>query len=264
MLRGLAAKAPFMGNSDRFAFTDVDFPIREDLRAAFQEAWLRIAEPGNWFDGRERVEIAAESRRAFDCGLCRRRREALSPNMVSGTHDSRSDLPEAVVEVVHRVVTDQSRITRGWVDDLIKAGINGGDAEGEYVEIVGLVVLVFSIDEFMRGIGPSPEPLPEPLPGEPTKYRPPDLETDTGFVPMLPPDGNTGEESDLWGEMTANVLRALSLVPNCVRNWMKLSDAMYLPMRVMAQPGMETGRAIDRMQTELVASRVSSHNECFY
>ena len=64
--------------------------------------------------------------------------------------------------------------------------------------------------------------------------------------------------------MTANVLRALSLVPDCVRDWIRLSDAMYLPLRIMAQPGLESGRALDRLQTELVAGRVSSHNECFY
>jgi hypothetical protein len=184
--------------------------------------------------------------------------------MVSGTHDSAGELPDTVVDVIHRVVTDQSRITRGWVDELIRAGINGRDAEGEYVEIVGVVVLALSIDEFMRGIGASPEPLPEPVPGESSHYRPPNLETDTAFVPMIPADGNTGAEADLWGEMTANVLRALSLVPDCVRDWLKLSDGMYLPLHVMAQPGLETGRAIDRMQTELVAGRVSSHNECFY
>jgi hypothetical protein len=39
---------------------------------------------------------------------------------------------------------------------------------------------------------------------------------------------------------------------------------MYVPLPFMGQPGKETGRAIDRMQVELVAGRVSSHNECFY
>jgi hypothetical protein len=264
MILGTAATAFIMAVSASFAFDDTNLPIRKDLRIALQDAWRQIAAPGNWFDGRQRVAIAAESRNAFNCALCFERRAALSPNMVSGTHDSLGDLPESAVEVVHRVITDQSRITRGWVDQIVGAGINGNDAQGEYVEIVGVVVLVFSIDEFMRGIGAPPEPLPEPSPGKPSHYRPARLETDTGFVPMIPPDGNTGAEADLWGEMTANVLRALTLVPDCLRHWMKLSDAMYLPLQFMAQPGKETGRAIDRMQVEFVAGRVSSHNQCFY
>lgn len=253
-----------MADPEYFAFADVELPIRDDLRAAFQNTWQKLGTAGNWFDGRERVAIAAESRRAIDCELCRLRKEALSPNMVDGKHDSAGDLPDAMVEIVHRTITDQSRITRRWVDDAVAAGINGRDAQGEYVEIIGIVVLVFSIDEFMRAIGAAPAALPNPVPGEPSQYRPANLETDTGFVPMIPPNGNTGEDADLWGEMTANVLRALSLVPDCVRGWYALSEAMYLPIDIIRQPQLDTGRSIDRMQMELVAGRVSSHNECFY
>lgn len=253
-----------MAGSETFAFNDIDLSIREDLRTALQEAWRRLARPGNWFTGRERVAIAADSRNAIDCKLCLERKDCLSPASVQGTHDSTGDLPEAVVDVIHKVITDQTRITRHWVDSVLEGGLNGHDAQGEYVEIVGVVVLVFSIDEFMRGIGASPEPLPEPQDGEPSYYRPPYLESETAFVPMIPPEGNTGGEADLWGPMTANVIRALSLVPDCVRNWLKLSDSMYIPLKVMSQPGLETGRTIDRMQTELVAGRVSSYNECFY
>ena len=253
-----------MTNSDFFAFTDTTLPVREEQQAAFQNAWQFLALPGNWFTGAERVAIAAESRKAYACQLCQQRKDSLSPASVTGSHDSSGLLPVAVVDIVHRCITDQNRITQRWVDGLLEAGINGHDAQGEYVEIIGVVVLIYSIDEFMRGIGAPPEPLPEPLAGEPSWYRPPNLETETGFVPMIPVDGNTGDEADLWSEMTANVLRALTLVPNNLRHWNMLSDQMYVPLPFMGQPGLETGRAIDRMQVELVAGRVSSHNECFY
>lgn len=245
-------------------FSDTALPVRENMQRAYQEAWRRLAKPGNWFTGAERVAIAAASRTAFNCKLCRKRKDSLSPASVHGKHDAPGDLPDAVVDIVHKCITDQVRITQRWVDALLEDGINGRDAQGEYVEIVGVVVLVFSIDEFMRGIGAALEPLPEPEAGEPSYYRPQNLETDTGFVPMIPADGNTGAEADLWGDMTANVLRALTLVPDNLRNWRMLSDEMYIPLQFMGQPGLETGRAIDRMQVELVAGRVSSHNECFY
>ena len=88
---------------------------------------------------------------------------------------------------------------------------------------------------------------------------------DTGFVAMLPADGATGAESDLWANgKTANVLRALSLVPDAVRGWMQVGNAQYLSMKGMMNFSGDLGRSINRMQIELVAGRVSAINECFY
>ncbi len=58
------------------------------------------------------------------------------------------------------------------------------------------------------------------------------------------------------------VVRALSLVPDEVRSWQQLASAQYLSLESMT--AMETSRAIDRAQMELVAGRVSALNECFY
>ena len=116
-----------------------------------------------------------------------------------------------------------------------------------------------------RALGLAFEPLPEPEAGEPDNYRPSNLTRDTGFVSMLPRDGATGNESDLWsGDRTANVLRALTLVPNGLRDWMMLSTAQYLSMKGMGNFVGQEDRAINRAQMELVAGRVSSYNECFY
>ena len=82
---------------------------------------------------------------------------------------------------------------------------------------------------------------------------------------MIPPDGAVGNESDLWSNgRTANVLRALTLVPDALRDWDKLAAAQYLSMEGMANFVKQDDRAINRMQMELVAGRVSSINECFY
>ena len=80
---------------------------------------------------------------------------------------------------------------------------------------------------------------------------------------MIPVTSATGLESDLFdGRMTGNVMRALSLVPDELRGLKDLSAAQYLPMnKVMS---MDTGRTLDRAQMELIASRVSALNECFY
>jgi len=67
--------------------------------------------------------IAAETRRAPYCALCRRRKEALSPAAIAGKHDSLDELPEAVVEVIHRVRTDPGRLSERWFRDVIATGL---------------------------------------------------------------------------------------------------------------------------------------------
>jgi alkylhydroperoxidase family enzyme len=82
---------------------------------------------------------------------------------------------------------------------------------------------------------------------------------------MLPREGLTGPEENLWPNgRSANVLRALSLVPNELKNWLALSSAQYLSVPGMANLVGQDDRSINRMQMELVAGRVSSVNECFY
>lgn len=240
------------------SYAGADVSVREDLPAAHERQWRRLAEPGAWWTGRERVAIAAEVRGARDCPLCRERAGALSPNAVRGQHKSRGELPDAAVEVIHRVATDPGRLSRGWFDGVMASGLT----DGQYVELIGVVVTLVSIDAFCRGIGAPLHPLPEPRAGEPSRRRPPQAALDNAWLPMIPANGATGSESDLWGRRTGNVIRALSLVPDEVRGLKDLSAAHYLSIDQMANLG--AGRSIDRMQIELLAGRVSALRECFY
>ena len=216
--------------------------------------------PGCWWTGAERVAIAAEVRQARRCGLCAQSRRAPSPHAVSGNHDRASaTLPEAAVEAVHRIVTDANRLGRSWLEKLAADGLS----DGHYVELVGVVVAVVSIDAFCRGVGSALHPLPEPGPGEPSGYRPPGARPSEAWVPMIPERLATGAESDIYPlKPMGNVVKALSLVPDAVRQLTELSAAHYVPIRKMMR--LDVGRAIDRAQIELVAARVSALNECFY
>lgn len=247
--------------SSHFCYDGVELPIRPDLVEAHRHYWARLAEPGAWWSGAERVAIARETRNAWGCAFCSTLKGALSPYTVAGEHDHDGGLPERAVDAVHRIVTDQSRITRSWVEGNAAAGLS----KGAYVELVGVTVAVLSIDEFHRALGMPLEPLPEPQPGEISRYRPAHLSEDIGFVPTVPPDGAVGNEADLWPKgRTANVVRALTLVPDALRDWKALSDAQYLSFEEMGNFGPSEARALDRTQIELVAARVSSINECFY
>ncbi len=99
-----------------FAYSDAPVPIRGDIPAAHRGAWERLAAPGSWWTGAERVAIAAEVRNAAKCALCRERKAALSPEAVQGAHDRVSELPDPALDVVHRVTTDPGRLTRSWFE----------------------------------------------------------------------------------------------------------------------------------------------------
>ena len=246
---------------DHFQYRDSPYPIRADLGQAYACYWQDLARPGNWFTGAERVAIAAEVRNALRCSFCEQRKQALSPYTLEGEHNSDGRLPAEAVDAVHRIITDQTRITGAY----IAGNKDRGFSEEQYVELAGIAVTVFSIDEFNRALNLPLEPLPEPVAGEPDSHRPARLESDTGFVPMVPDDGAIGPEADLWSAGgSANVLRALSLVPDAVRGWMRVGGAQYLSVAGIRKMAGTTGRALDRMQLELVAGRVSSINECFY
>jgi hypothetical protein len=243
-----------------FDYTAAPVPIRDDLAAAHRRTWQHLASPGTWWSGAERVAIAAETRRARSCAYCAELKSALSPHVLTGRHDSGDSLPAPAIDLVHRVTTDASRLTRRWYEATLAAGL---DAE-RYVEALGLATLVVSIDAFHHALGLPLEPLPAPLAGAPTRRRPAGVAQEDAFVPMLRPDRLGPGEKDLFGGMprTGNVLRALSLVPDQVRELGALSAAHYLTPPQMMR--FDSPRAIDRAQIELIAGRVSALRECFY
>lgn len=244
------------------SYSAAPVPVRPDLPAAHERAWDRIARAGEWWTGAEHVAIAAEVRNASSCELCRARKAALSPFAVEGAHATVSDLPASAVDVVHRLVTDPGRLSRAWFDRVMAAG---EITDGHYVELVDVLVAVVSIDAFCRGIGLRRHPLPAAVDGSPSQYRPAAARSDVGWVPMIPNGEATGREAGLYGPggHTGNVIRALSLVPDAVRQLCDLSAAHYLSGAEMRDPAIRKGR-LQRTQMELLAGRVSALRECFY
>lgn len=235
-------------------------PVRDDFAAAHTRFWRRLASPGAWWTGAERVAIAAEVRQARHCALCQARKQALTPAAVTGQHEHLGVLPDPAVDVIHRVVTDPGRLSRQWFDDIMAAGLS----TEQYVEIIGTLVALISIDSFCRGVGVPLHPLPTPQPGTPSHYRPPGAVQEDAWVPMIPVEGATGAEADLYdGQAVGNVIRAMSLVPDEVRTLRDLSAVHYLPMGQVRDPSASAG-ALNRMQMELIAGRVSALRQCFY
>jgi hypothetical protein len=241
-------------------YSAAGIPVREDLTQAQAEHWAHLASPGTWWTGAERVGVAAESRQALACELCTARKTALSPASVPGEHDSLGGLPGHAVEVIHRVRRDPARLSNRWFQGVMTSGLG----VGAYVELVGIVTMLAGLDAFARALGIPPFPLPEPRPGEPSRYTPGGTREGTAWVPMLAPEDAAGPEAELYeGEpFVPHIMRALSLVPDEVRALRRLSHAHYVPKGKLQDTSY--GRDLDRMQMELVAARVSALNECFY
>ena len=235
-------------------------PVRQGFAKSHQRFWDRLAAPGTWWTGAERVDIAREARAARDCPHCIDRKAALSPHGVRGSHAAATGLPLSTVAVVHAVMNDASRLTRAWYEARLADGLS----EGQYVEIIGTVVALVSIDRFCLGIGVTEHPLPAALLGEPSRYRPPSAGPDEAWVPMVPNDNAATPEADLWpADRTGNVIRAMSLVPDEVRTLSDLSAVHYLPNELVRDPSAQHGR-LTRPQMELIAGKVSVLNNCFY
>jgi len=217
----------------------------ESIRWSRESAIARIGAPGDWLTGEQRVEAWRHSRAAETDELDRRRRAAISPFAVVGEHQCTDLLSAAAVEVVHRVASDPGRLTRSWADPLI-------DSLGEeiYTELVGVVAIARVIDRFSDALGEPRPDLPMPQPGEPARVRPDGVGDIGAWVSQT--DGTT----------VANVSRTLSLVPVTNEPWRDLVTTHYSRGAEFMDAVWE--RPLTRPQVELVASRTTSWNECFY
>lgn len=206
-------------------------PVADSTVEAHDETRRAFARPGAWWDGADRLRIVVETRNAA---------EAPTSSAVQGEHADGGDLPPIAVEAIHGIRNDSGRLTRRWFDDLIDMGLQ----PEAYVELVSVAASSVIVDTFAQGIGrPLPE-LPEPEPGVPNFERSDDVVDAGAWLPIK-------------REGHANILRSLGLVPSALKLFFDTFNPSYY-MRPNA------AFSISRPQVELVASRVSAVNECFY
>lgn len=204
-----------------------------------------VGDPGDWLTGEQRIDVWRHARDTASNELDQARRAALSPNAVAGAHRATEHLPAAAVEVAHRVASDPGRLTRGWAELQIEAL-----GEETYTEIVGITAIVSVIDRFHTAIGEPIPALPAPQPGESLQVRPDGVSDIGAWV------------SQSSGPTTANVSRTLSLVPRTNAIWRSLVNSHY--SRGAEFLDAVWARALSRPAVELIASRTTGLNECFY
>lgn len=240
-------------------FSDAVCPVRDDIVQVCGAQWDRLGKPGAWFTGVERVAIAAEIRAARKCDFCTARREAVSPYAAHGTHQTASDLPAPIVDVIHRIATDPGRLGSKWHAEFHEAGVS----DEQLVEITGIVGNVTVADTFARAVGATEAELPTPEPGEPTRERPTGAKLQDARVPTVKFSDAQGEQLKFYKSVgvVGNVMKSLSLVPEEQFGFFSQSPALYIATNIM---DLTFKRSIDRPQIEFIAAIVSDANECFY
>ncbi len=220
--------------------------VREDLAAAHSRAWAHLAEPGHWFTGAERVELARTVLLAISDD------DPLPPWVaVTTTGRLATDrvAPDLAHDLAYRIGRHAGTITR----EVARAAMAGlGDLP--YVELCAIVSSVAAVAHFRRNVGLDVPELPEPQDGEPSRDHPALAEPTLNWVPVAAP-----------ADETAAVVQAYTAVPREMANTWRLAAAQYIPADEMIHPDWSRrAGGLTRPQMELVAARVAQLRECFY
>ncbi len=247
-------------------FLSLGFQVREDLQDAYHRYRHWLSGPGEWWTGAERLAMIRETKTAWKCHLCARKKVALSPKSIADPHLDAPPLSSVVVEAIHRIVTDPSRVSEQWVGELKQNGLS----YPQIVELIGVGVTGVTMNYLFWGLGAEPPALPDTRSGNPTRGESQDSEFHTAWVPTVIPEKAKGRLKAFYEAAAgpaggvAHIMQALSLAPETLLAFYDLASVIYLPPTKVSNPGAETGRAITRPQIELLAATVSAANACHY
>ena len=227
-----------------------DTLIRENLREAHSASWQRIAEPGSFWRGSERISMVTEARAALACSLCDERKAALSPHAANGDHQNATDLDPVMIDAIHRMRTDPGRLTKSWFD----AVIAGGVSQQAYVEMVSVVNSSVIIDTLHCALGLDLPELPTAVEGEPSGDYNLDAVDDGAWLPVLAAEQVVKAETRM--PTAPYIGRAMGLVPSAVALFFQTFRPHYALVDIPL--------ALSQAQAEFIAARTSALNECFY
>lgn len=220
--------------------------IRQDLQNAHEQAWTSLSEPGTWWSGAQRRELAVTALMAV------REVEPLPPwvtvSSVSGRVPNSRAAPLMAHDAIYRIARHASTLTSDWyarvcqqIDPLA------------YIELCGIACIVATISSFRRALGLEFPELAKAKSGEPSRQTPNNVvSAELNWVPVTAP-----------ADKSAAVVQAFTAVPETNRVIWAMADAQYIPDKEMVDPHWTRG-TLSRVQMELVATRVSQQRECFY
>ena len=223
--------------------------LTEELKTAHETAWNKIAGPGDFFSGEERIEMIRAARDADDCELTLARKNAISPFAVTGEYVGDYLLDSNTIDVIRRIASDPGRLTRAWFDQVIANGL----APEEYVEVVSVVTTSIIIDTLHQALGLAQPLLPQAREGNPRKVLNSGAIEIGAWLPVLDVPSQT---ADHGLPKVPNIARSLGLVPGALQLFFGTFSPHYSLSNIQS--------SLSQDQAEFVASRVSAMNECFY
>ena len=215
-----------------------------------------FARTGTWGSAAQRTAVAATVRKIrVEAGLQESSGDEHLADIV--------ELPAPVLRLVRETALGGIAVDRKFCEQVQAEGVT----EGAYVEIVALVSRLVNLDVFARGLGVPSRPLSDPAENKTPSFKRPEEATDEGFftasVPNLPAGGATAKS--LYGKTpAANVFRAVTLVPEEGKRVIDLIGLQYFSAAKLMDFRSDNGHALSRSQVEIVATKVSEHNKCFY
>lgn len=209
-----------------FEFVGSPVPIRPDLRYSYVNTWAHFARPGPTLTGHERIRLLAAVRNGGD------------------TADGQPAwFARAVAELAHTLYTKPAAMDGSIVTSAVE---EVGDPTT--VEVIALVSMLSAIDGTHRALGAALEPLPEGQPGDPTGDIAVGLKRRRTHIPVPP----------------GPIPVVLDLLPDEGAAFQAMFGPQYMTGWEMALQDFRRDPGLDRAQMEVVSSRTSMHNECFY
>jgi len=233
--------------------------IRADLTAAHAHVWEKLAAPGTWWNGAERLAIAEIVGAALDdSNPVPPWESASAAGHLPGSALLRSELQDAV----YRLAVHAGTLTEDWY---LKMRDATGITPEQWVEAIEVTISVASVLRFAQLAGIDRPAFPVSIEGEPSRQGQPSRPAKHHWVPVVHLEDKTPELAPFYDGLpaVAPVIRALSSVPAAMDTLATLSSAQYIPTAEMVDLNWSRG-TLSRRQIEFVAGRLSAHRECFY
>lgn len=143
---------------------DLEYPA--GVEALIERELDRLAGPGTWWTGTERVAIAAEARAALGAPL-----PAATP------------LRDMAVEAARKIAAEPETITEAWVRDILGRGLK----PEAMVELLGVVSRLMTIDTLSFAVDRPLRSLPQPKYGDPSNRYEAGATLQDTWLPLVKP-----------------------------------------------------------------------------
>ena len=209
-----------------FDFADAQISMRNDLPQAFRAEWSHLATPGATLTSPERIAVAETARRSV--------------------HGSAS--PSTVLDSTIDALASTLMADPGAVEGPLVRSTADSVGDPTTVEVIGIVSRLSAVDGFHLALGMPLEPLPDPIDGQPSGDITPDLKRRRTHVPVPP----------------GSIPFSLDLTPSEGSALKAIHGPLYMTYEDMAHDDFARDPGLNRAQMELISSRTSHRNACFY